>query len=98
MPGFQQLSWAATGLQTDIATLQDFERKSWITTVEKNGSIFIAADQRYRAKYILHLRSQKHLSDQQIELVLSVQRPPYSMAGVDQILREHAPTDGHGAG
>ncbi len=98
MPGFQQLSWAATGLQTEIATLQDFDRRGWIKTVEKNGSVFIAADQRYRAKYILHLRNKKHLSDQQIELVLSVQRPPYSTAEVDQILREHAPTDGPGAG
>jgi hypothetical protein len=98
MPGFQQLSWAATGLQTEIATLQDFDRKGWIKTVEKNGSVFIAADQRYRAKYILHLRNKKHLSDQQIELVLSVQRPPYSTAEVDKILREHAPTDGPGAG
>jgi len=38
--------------------------------------IFLAADQRYRARYILHLRNQKHLSDDQIELVLSIQRPP----------------------
>ncbi len=98
MPGFQQLSWAATGLQTEVATLQDFDRRGWIKTAEKNGSVFIAADQRYRAKFILHLRNKKHLSDQQIDLVLSVQRPPYSTTEVDQILREHAPTDGHGAG
>lgn len=98
MPGFQQLSWAATGLQTEVATLQDFDRRGWIKTAEKNGSVFIAADQRYRAKFILHLRNKKHLSDQQIDLVLSVQRPPYSTTEVDQILREHAPTDGPGAG
>jgi hypothetical protein len=98
MPGFQQLSGAATGLQTELATLQDFDRRGWIKTVEKNGSVYIAADQRYRAKYILHLRKKKHLSDQQIDLVLSVQRPPYSMGEVDQILREHAPTDGPGVG
>ena len=98
MPGFQQLSWVATGLQTEVATLQDFDRRGWIKTVEKNGSVFIASDQRYRAKYILHLRNKKHLTDQQIELVLSVQRPPYSTAEVDKILREHAPTDGPGAG
>ena len=98
MPGFQQLSWAATGLQTEIATLQDFDRRGWIKTVEKNGSTFIAADQRYRARFILHLRSKKHLSDQQIDLVLAVQRPPYSTADVDQILREHASTDDPAAG
>jgi hypothetical protein len=98
MPGFQQLSWAATGLQTEVATLQEFDRRGWIKTVEKNDSTFIAADQRYRARFILHLRNKKHLSDQQIDLVLSVQRPPYSTAELDRILREHAPTDGLGAG
>ncbi len=94
MPDFQQLSWAATGLQTEVATLQDFDRRGWIKTVGKNGSTFIAADQRYRARFILHLRNVKHLSDQQIDLVLSVQRPPYSTAEVDRVLRENAPTHG----
>ncbi|RPI13224.1 MAG: hypothetical protein EHM65_05380 [Acidobacteriales bacterium] len=89
MPGYQQISWTATGLQTDAATLLDFSSRGWIQTVEKNGSVFIAADQRYRAKYILHLRRKKNLSDEQIDCVLSVQRPPYSAADVDQILREH---------
>ncbi|MCL5745087.1 MAG: hypothetical protein M1541_14370 [Acidobacteria bacterium] len=98
MPGFQQLSGAATGLQTELATLQEFDRRGWIKTVEKNGLVYIAANQRYRAKYILHLRNKKHLSDKQIDLVLSIQQPPYSTAEVDRILREHAPTDGHGAG
>ncbi len=89
MPGYQQVSWAATGLMTDVATLTDFERKGWIKTVEKNGSVFIAADQRYRAKYILHLRQKKGLTDRQIELILSVQRPPYCAADVDSILSDH---------
>ena len=88
MPGFQQVSWAATGLLTDEETLLGFAKKGWITIVEKNGSSFIAADQRYRARYILHLRQKKHLTDKQIELVLSVQRPPYSAAQVEQLLRE----------
>lgn len=96
MPGFQQISWAATGLLTDEATLLDLARRGWIETVEKNGSVFIAADQRYRAKYILHLRQKKGLTDEQIELVLSVQRPPYSSAAVSQILQDHAPASAAG--
>ncbi|RPI11807.1 MAG: hypothetical protein EHM65_06735, partial [Acidobacteriales bacterium] len=88
MPGYQDLSWAATGLMTDVATLRDFDSKRWIQTAEKNGTVFIAADQRYRAKFILHLRRKKNLTDEQIEFVLSVQRPPYSLAGVDAILKE----------
>ena len=91
MPGFQQLSWAATGLLTDEATLLDLARRGWIKTVAKNGSVFIAADQRYRAKYILHLRQKKGLTDEQIEIVLSVQRPPYSSADVARILLDHPP-------
>ncbi|MFB3776466.1 MAG: hypothetical protein ACE141_02615 [Bryobacteraceae bacterium] len=97
MPGFQQLSWAATGLETEVATLQDFARRGWVKTVEKNGSVFIAADQRYRARFILHLRKKKHLTDRQIDLVLSVQRPPYSAADVDKILQEQAAAEAHGA-
>jgi hypothetical protein len=83
---------------TDETTLIDFERRGWIKTEEKNGAVFIAADQRYRAKYILLLRNKKHLSDQQIDLVLSVQRPPFSAVEVDRILREHSPADGPSGG
>lgn len=88
MPGYQPISWAANRLKTDEAVLLDFENKNWIVTVEKNGRLFLAADQRYRAQYILMLRTVKHLTDEQIELVLSRQRPPYSLAEVDRILNE----------
>ena len=96
MPGHQQISLAATSLLVNVETLLDFDRKGWIKTVEKNGMVYLTGDQRYRAKYILHLRNQRHLSDDQIELVLSVQRPPYSAAQVDEILREHAPAPSTG--
>ena len=81
---------------TDAATLTDLASKGWIETVEKNGSVFIAADQRYRAKYILHLRRKKNLSDKQIEVVLSVQKPPYCAADVDSILKEYGGDGEHG--
>jgi len=94
LPGYQQISWAATGLMTDVATLLTFEQKGWIKTVEKNGMVFLAADQRYRAKYILHLRNKKGLSDAQIDLILSVQKPPYCAAEVDSILKERGQAAG----
>lgn len=53
--------------------------------------MFLASDQCYRAKYILHLYDAKHLTDEQIQVVLDVQRPPYSLAQVDEILKQHAP-------
>ena len=85
------MSVAAAGVATDVATLAELARKGWITTVEKNGTIFLAADQRYKAKYVIFLRNKKQLSDEQIELVLSIQEPPYSAAKVDEILAEYAP-------
>ena len=91
MPGYQPIVAVAASLQTREETLLDFRRRGWIEAVERNGVIFLAADQRYRAKYILHLCESKHLSDEQIELVLSVQRPPYSAAQVDEILNQYAP-------
>ena len=90
MPGYQPISAIAASLLTDERTLLDFRRKGWIQAVERNGTVFVSADQRYRAKYILHLLHEKHLSDDQIQLVLSVQRPPYSAAEVDQIVTRHA--------
>ena len=92
MPGYQPVSVIAAGLHTDEATLLDFHRKGWIQAITKNGMVYVAADQRYRAKYILYLRQTKHLSDDQIQVVLSIQRPPYSATEVDEILKQHCPT------
>jgi len=73
---------------TDVEKLLDFRRKGWIQGVERANTVFLSSDQRYRAKYILYLLQEKHLSEDQIHLVLSIQRPPYSAAGVDQILKD----------
>jgi hypothetical protein len=90
LPGYQTIPVVAAGLQTEPETLLDFHRKGWIETVNRNNVMYLASDQRYRAKYILHLYNVKHLTDEQIQLVLSIQRPPYSAAQVDQILKDHA--------
>ena len=90
MPGYQTFPDVAAGLQTEHETLLEFHRKGWIAAVKRNDVMFLASDQRYRAKYILHLYNAKHLSEEQIELVLSVQQPPYSAAQVDDILKNHA--------
>ena len=94
MPGYQPISVVAAGLQTEQETLLDFHRKGWIEAVERNDVLYLASDQRYRAKYILHLYKAKHLSDEHIQLVLSIQRPPYSAAQVDEILKDHATATG----
>ena len=89
MPGYEPIAAVAVGLLTDEATLLDFHRKGWIQARERRGTLFLSADQRYRAKYILHLLQVKHLSDDQVQLVLSHQRPPYSAAEVDLILKRY---------
>ena len=83
-------SVVAPSLLTDEATLLEFHRKGWIRAVKKNEKLFLASDQRYRAKYILYLHGTKHLSDEEIQVVLEIQRPPYSAADVDEILKTHA--------
>jgi len=98
VPGYQALSLIAASLRTDEETLLDFHRKGWIEAVERKDTIFLAADQRYRAKFILHLIQTKRLNDDQVRLVLSNQRPPYSAAEVDRILEQHAADQGENGG
>jgi hypothetical protein len=90
MPGYQPVSVIAAGLQTDEATLLDFQRKGWIQAVTRNEIVYVAADQRYRAKYILYLQQTKHLNDDQIQVVLSRQLPPYSATEVEEILKHYS--------
>ncbi len=91
MPGYQPISSVAAALLTDEKTLLEFQHRGWIQAVSRGDAVFLAADQRYRAKYILHLYRTKHLNDEEIQLVLSVQRPPYSAAQVDEILKHAQP-------
>ena len=96
MPGYEPISAIASSLATEEATLLDFHRKGWIQARERGGTLFASADQRYRAKYILHLLQIKHLTNDQVQVVLENQRPPYSAAQVDEILKQHAVPVGTG--
>jgi hypothetical protein len=91
LPGYQPVSVVAVSLETTEDMLLDFHRKGWIQAAKRNGTLFIASDQRYRAKYILFLRQTKNLTDEVVSLVLETQRPPYSAAAVDEILGRSAP-------
>ncbi len=91
MPGYQPISVAAANLLTDEATLLEFQRKGWIQVTKRNDVIFLTSIERYRAKYILHLRQAKQLDDDQVQFVLENQKPPYSAAQVDEILLQYAP-------
>jgi len=90
MLDYQLISNAASTLLTEEETLLGFQRNGWITTVRRNDSVFLASDQTYRAKYILYLTNTRKLTDKQIGTVVDFQRPPYSAAQVDEILRREA--------
>jgi hypothetical protein len=77
---------------TDEEKLLEFRRKGWIQGVERNNTIFLSSDQRYRAKYILYLLQERNLTDEQVHMVLTVQRPPYSAADVEEILQSSSAT------
>ena len=46
----------------------DMRRFDWISTVEKNGITFLSMHQGYKVKFILHLRTQFHLTDEESSL------------------------------
>ncbi|MCW5983330.1 MAG: hypothetical protein KIT09_34885 [Bryobacteraceae bacterium] len=90
MPSHQPLSVVARTLQTDESTLLEFSRNSWIHIVERQSQLYLDAHQQYKARYILHLRNGRKLTDHQIGVVLGRQKPPYSAQQVDEILAQES--------
>ncbi|MFN3322606.1 MAG: hypothetical protein ACK5AZ_03840 [Bryobacteraceae bacterium] len=86
MQDYQLLSEAAHCLRVTEALLLELRDNGWIAIVDRNGLRFVTSHDLYKARYILHLRDVRKLTDAQIQLVLSSQRPPYSTREVDQIL------------
>lgn len=87
MPHYIRMEDAARSLDTSLEELRDFEKRGWIATLEKDGVSFIRAHQRYRAQFIMDLRRKRHLRPEQITKVLQVQKPPFNLKEVDQILQ-----------
>ena len=87
MPSYQSLSVTAQHLKTTESVLMDMKRFDWISTVEKNGTTFLSMHQEYKVKFILHLRIQFHLTDEEIARVMNSQEAPYSLQRVAEIQR-----------
>jgi len=87
MPDYRLLSSAAGLLGTQEAVLCEFRDKGWLSVIERKGTTFLGAREQYKAKYILHLRDERGLTDDQITTVLANQTPPYSSKDVDKILQ-----------
>lgn len=90
MPDYRLLSSAAGKLGTQEEVLRDFGEKGWLKITERHGTLLLGAREEYKAKYILHLRDERKLTDTEISLVLENQEPPYSSKDVDRILMEGA--------
>ena len=86
MPSYQSLTVTAQQLKTTESVLMDMRRFDWISTVGKNGTTFLSMHQEYKVSFILHLRSQFHLTDEEIARVMDSQQAPYSLQKVASLL------------
>lgn len=90
MTTHQSLSTVALNLKVSESDLLDLEEHSWISSVAKNGIVFLSGREAFKARFILHLRRLR-LTDDEIGLVLKTQAPPYSLAALPQILGRPIP-------
>lgn len=86
MPDYKPLERTAERLGTTVETLREFESLGWISTVEKNGHLYMSAHQEYKARFILKLQRVRCLTRQQIGQVLAAQNAPYDFAAIDRII------------
>lgn len=82
----QSISATAAALSATEAELNELHGQGWISTVEKNGIVFVSEQQGYKARFILHLRHKLSLTNDEIALVLDAEEPPYSLKDVPGIL------------
>ena len=86
MATYTPLERAAEKLDTTADTLRTFKSLGWVSITEKNGLAFLADNQEYKARFILHLQRVRKFNDTQISKILAAQTPPYRVADVDRVL------------
>jgi hypothetical protein len=90
MNDYRPLTIAAGNVRSDEQTLLEFSRSGWIKVVVKDQNSFVSGQDEYRSRFILHLRQELKLSDEQIAIVLDHEKPPYSVKQVPAILARHS--------
>ena len=85
----RSLAIAAANARTDEETVLEFSRAGWIKVIQKNGCRFVSGQDEYKARFIVDLRTKLKLADEQIEIVLAQEKPPYSLEQVAAILANH---------
>ena len=88
---YQPIDVVASRIEATEAEMTQLVRRGWISTTEKNGIVFVAGKFEYKARFILRLRQQWSLTDEEIGRVLDVQEPPYSLKDVPRILGRKLP-------
>jgi hypothetical protein len=91
MKDYRPLETAARHVQTTETTLIEFCRAGWIEFVCKEGHTYLSSQDEYKCRFILHLRVKLGLSNDQIGLVLTKAKAPYSMRQVIEILGQPRP-------
>jgi hypothetical protein len=86
MPSYQSLTVTAQHLNITENVLMDMKRYDWISTIEKNGTTFLSMHEEYKVRFILHLRTKFHLTDEEIAQVMTAQEAPYSLRKVSEVL------------
>ena len=76
----------ASRLATTEDELREMASHEWISITKVQGTAFISGRNEYQAKFILHLRHKLALADKEIDRVLKVQKPPYSLKGIPATL------------
>lgn len=93
MPHQIVLSSVAKKIASSEEELLGLADREWITPVAKGRFVYISGRDEYKARFILHLRHRLNLSDEDIQRVLDVQSPPYSLKDVPAALRQSAESD-----
>lgn len=82
------LSTAAKKIASSEEELIALADRNWIQVVAEGKFTFISSRDEYKARFILHLRHKLNLSDEDIQRVLDVQAPPYSLKDVPAALQQ----------
>lgn len=93
MPHHIVLSSAAKKIASSEEELLGLADREWIKPVARGRFVYISGRDEYTARFILHLRHRLKLSDQDIQRVLDVQAPPYSLKDVPAALRQSKGSD-----
>lgn len=94
MPHQIVLSTAAKKIASSEEELLGLADREWITPVAKGRFVYISGRDEYKARFILHLRHRLNLSDEDIQRVLDVQAPPYSLKDIPALLGQSAGNGG----